>query len=77
VNIEIKLAKDSEVQVEVLNQLGQKVKIITSKQIMPGGLHKLTWNGRNENNSQVSPGIYHLRTEIDNSVIINKVVLSK
>jgi len=44
---------------------------------MPGGLHKLTWNGRNENNSQVSPGIYHLRIEIDNSVIINKVVFSK
>jgi hypothetical protein len=77
VNIEIKLVKDSEIQVEVLNQLGQKVKIISTKQIVPGGLHKLTWNGRNENNSQVSPGIYHLRTEIDNSVIINKVVLSK
>jgi hypothetical protein len=77
VNIEIKLAKDSEIQVEVLNQLGQKVKIITTKQIMPGGLHKLTWNGRNENNSHVSPGIYHLRTEIDNSVNITKVVFSK
>ncbi len=76
-NIEIKLAKDSEVQVEVFNQLGQKVKIITKKQIMPGGLHKLNWNGRNENNSQVSPGIYHLRTKVDDSVIHKKVVLSK
>ena len=77
VTVELKLANDSEVQLEVLNQLGQKVKIISTKQIMPGGLHKLTWNGRNENNSQVSPGIYHLRIEIDNSVIINKVVFSK
>lgn len=77
VNIEFKLVKDSEIQVEVLNQLGQKVKFVATKQIMPVGLHKLTWNGRNENNSQVSPGIYHLRTEIDNSVIINKVVFSK
>jgi hypothetical protein len=77
VTIEIKLVKDSDVQVEVLNQLGQKVKIVTTKQIMLGGLHKLIWNGRNENNSQVSHGIYYLYVGIDDLVYYRKIIFLK
>jgi len=77
VNIEIKLVKDSEVEVEVLNQLGQRVKMITTKQLLQGSLHKLTWNGRNASNQQVSPGVYHLKVNLDGTYIHRKIVYSK
>jgi hypothetical protein len=77
ITIEINLATDSQVQVEVLNQLGQRVKMITTKQLLPGGLNKLEWDGRNAGNGELSPGIYHVRIEIDDSIIHRKIVLSK
>lgn len=77
ITIEINLFKDTEVQLEVLNQLGQRVKFVTTKQLLAGGLHKLTWNGRNTNNQQVSPGIYHLYIGIDDEVYYRKIILSK
>jgi len=77
VTVEIKLKTDAQVEVEVLNQLGQKVKNITTKQKLPVGLNKLTWNGRNDNNQIVSPGIYHLKVNIDGAIIHKKIVYSK
>jgi hypothetical protein len=77
VNVEINLASDAQVQVEVLNQLGQRVKMITTKQLLPGGLHKLTWDGRNTSNREVAPGFYHIRIGIDDSIVHRKIVLSK
>jgi hypothetical protein len=77
VTIEINLQEDAQVQVEVLNQLGQRVKIITTKQHFTSGVHKLLWNGRNASYGLVSPGIYHLRIEIDDIVIHRKIILSK
>jgi M6 family metalloprotease-like protein len=77
VTVEIKLVKDSEVQVEVLNQLGQRVKYITTKHMLPVGLNKLTWNGRNENNHAVSTGIYHLKVNVAGAIIHKKIVYSK
>ncbi|MGE0021073.1 MAG: PKD domain-containing protein [Draconibacterium sp.] len=77
VTIELKLAIDSEVEVEVLTQLGQHVKYVTTKQLLSGELHKFTWNGCNANNQQVSPGIYHLKVNINGKVVHKKVVYSK
>jgi hypothetical protein len=75
--IEIKLVKDSELQVEVLNQLGQTVKYIISKQFINEGLHKFVWNGTNQNNQIVSPGMYYLIVKENNSVFHQKIVFSK
>jgi flagellar hook assembly protein FlgD len=61
----------------VLNQLGQKVKMITTKKQHTSGVYRLTWDGTNAGNGVVAPGIYHLRIEIDDSVIHRKIVLSK
>ena len=75
--IEINLAEDSHVQVEVQNQSGQQVKYILTKQILLKGLNKLTWDGRNTGNQSVSKGIYFLRIEIDEAINNKKIVLSK
>jgi hypothetical protein len=77
ITIEIKLAKDSEVQVEVMNQLGQRVKFLQSEKILSSGVHRLAWNGRNAANQWVSPGIYHLKITIDEKQIHKKIVYSK
>jgi hypothetical protein len=77
ITVEINLAADAQVQVEVLNQLGQRVKMIATKQLLPGSLHKLTWDGRNAGNQIVSPGIYYLKVNIDGTYIHRKIVYSK
>jgi hypothetical protein len=77
INIEIKLTKDSEVQVEVLNQLGQRVKIITAMHLLPEGLHKLKWDGKNAGNGEVAQGIYHLKINVDEIEIHKKIIYSK
>jgi hypothetical protein len=76
ITVEIKLTLDSEVSVEILNQLGQQVKFIATKQILTSGLHKFTWNGKNANNQTLSPGIYHLKLIINEKEIHKKIVHS-
>jgi large repetitive protein len=77
VTIEINLAKDAEVDVEMTNQQGQHVKMIATKKQLISGVHRFTWNGRNASNREVSQGIYHLLIEIDNTITHRKIVLSK
>ncbi len=74
--VEIRLAKESEVQVEALNQLGQLVKMITAKQLLPNGLHKIIWNGRTQGNQTLSPGIYYIKVNIDGINNNKKIVFT-
>jgi flagellar hook assembly protein FlgD len=76
VNIEIKLVKDSEVQVEVLNQLGQRVRLLQTLKMLNSGVLRLTWDGKGIDNRQVSTGIYHLRIKINDDYIYKKIVCS-
>jgi hypothetical protein len=77
ITVEIKLAKDSEVQVEVLNQLGQRVKFLQTEKMLNSGVHRLMWDGKYAENQQVSTGIYHLRIIVEDSILIRKLVYSK
>jgi len=77
VTVEINLSADAPVQVEVHNQLGQRVKTITTKKQLTSGVHKLTWDGRNSGNGEVTPGIYYVRFEIDDTIFYRKIVFSK
>ena len=75
--IDINLAKNlSEINVVVLNQMGHKVKLIANKQISQNGLLRLVWDGNNENNQKVPPGIYYIKISVDDVNIYRKVVLS-
>jgi hypothetical protein len=77
VNIEINLSKDAQVQVEIMNQLGQRVKFILTKQLLNRGLHNISWEGRNANSQPVPQGIYHVRVMIDGEIVNRKIVLAK
>jgi flagellar hook assembly protein FlgD len=77
VTVEIKLAEDSEVQVEVLNQLGQRVRFLQTGKMMNSGVHRLTWNRKSVDNKLVSTGIYHLKVNIDGTIFYKKIMYSR
>lgn len=77
VNIEISLTKEANAEVEIMNQLGQQVKTISSKQMFTSGVHRFSWDGKNANNQPVSQGIYHLKVNIDGQVTNKKLILSR
>jgi len=77
ITIEINLFKETEVQVEVLNQLGQLVKYINTGEQLNRGIHRLIWDGTNAGESRVAPGIYLIRMKINDTVYYRKVVYSK
>lgn len=75
--VEINLIKETEVEVVVINQLGQKINILSDKKLLNNGTHYLNWNARNASNQQVSPGIYYINILLDNEIHFKKVVYSK
>lgn len=77
ITIEVTLAEDTEVQVEIFNQLGQKVKILTPKQFLTTGRHPLVWDGKNVQNQKISPGIYFVRFLTGNFQLYEKIILSE
>jgi hypothetical protein len=77
VTVEINLFNDSEVYIEVLNQLGQQVKYIAAGEQLNRGVHRLIWDGTNAGKSRVAPGIYLIRMKINDTVYYRKVVYSK
>lgn len=73
-NVEINLENDSKVQVEVLNQLGQQVKVIFPKNQLNRGNHEIRWNGENSSNQQITTGIYLVRAIIGDNIFYEKVI---
>ena len=76
VKIEFYLAKESEVSVEVINQMGQCVKFLLTHQTLSNGLHKIIWSGRNSLNQKVSSGIYNLKVNINDTYFHRKIVFN-
>jgi hypothetical protein len=76
INIEINISEDMHVQVELLNQLGQRVRFVANKQLFNAGLHKFTWDGTNAGKQNVSPGIYHLKVIAGEKEYRKKIVYS-
>jgi hypothetical protein len=67
---------NSEVSLGVYNQMGQFVKLIVEKQNMSSGFYQFNWDGINENNQKVPPGIYYIKISVDDVNIHRKVVLA-
>ena len=76
ITVEINLARDADVEVQVLNQMGQRINTLTTERLFNSGTHKFTWNGRNNSNNQVSSGIYYVRVMLGNEIYFKKVIYS-
>ena len=77
ITIEFKLFEDSKVEVMVLNQMGQQVKLLTTEKLFNNGVHQLTWDGKNGSNQQVSSGIYYVKIILGGEIYFKKIVYSK
>jgi hypothetical protein len=74
ITIEIKLNNAAEVKIAVYNQLGQNIKILAERDKMPKGTNRLLWDGRNENQHKVQPGMYYLQLVVDGKYHFKKIV---
>jgi hypothetical protein len=77
IHIEVKLAKDLKLQLGIMNQLGQEIKVLMKPELLKQSRYTFTWDGTNYNRTGVSAGLYYLRIIADDEVLIRKIVLSK
>ena len=71
--IEFDLAEDSQVEIVIYNINGQKVKVLYEG-FKNAGAHRMTWNGRNDLNQQVSSGLYFYKIKIDKKSFTKKMI---
>lgn len=50
-----------EINIEIFNSKGQKVKTVTCPDVTPNKLAEVTWNGRNSAGTPVASGVYYAR----------------
>ncbi|NIX35387.1 MAG: T9SS type A sorting domain-containing protein, partial [Nitrospinaceae bacterium] len=74
--IRFSLAKKVNVQLEIFNVLGQRVKTLLNHS-MSAGEHEVVWDGRNEANVRVGSGIYFYRLKAGEFVKTRKMILLK
>ena len=63
------------VQIEIYNIKGQKVKSFPINQFTNSPIHQLIWDGRDMKNTEVSSGIYLINLKIDRKNVGNKKCL--
>lgn len=73
-NISFDLNSNSKVILEIYSLTGQKIRQLINTE-MSAGKHSIQWNTRNENNSQVKPGVYVCRMLIGNQAETSKQIL--
>ncbi len=74
--LEYSLASGSEVQLEIYNVVGQKVRTLVSE-TASAGTYRIVWDGRNDADQRVSTGMYLYRLSVDGFVKTKKMLLLK
>ncbi len=64
------------VSIQIYNIKGQRVKTLVND-VLNRGNHSVVWNGKDENNRNVSSGVYFYKMTTDNYSAINKMLLVK
>ncbi len=72
--IPFEIARGSQVQIEIYDNLGQKVREVTNR-FYPAGLHQVTWDGRDDTGNEVPAGIYYYRLTAGNFHQTHKMLL--
>lgn len=74
--ISFNLPEDSRVSLDIFNIRGQLVKRIVNADFTKGN-HQLIWKGTDEQNLEVSSGIYMYKLKTNKSQLVKKMLLSK
>ena len=76
----LNLKNDSQVRLNVYNIKGERIRTLVSE-TLSAGEHHIVWNGTDDNNNNVSSGIYFFETGIANNsgdyTSVKKVILLK
>jgi flagellar hook capping protein FlgD/beta-propeller repeat-containing protein len=75
--IKFYLPEVSDVEIEIINILGQSVKTLLSNKKIHTGYHTVSWDGKDQNNNQVSSGVYLCRISTPNYCESKKLLLIK
>ncbi len=70
------LPNDGQVELNIYNVKGQKVRSF-GKEHMIQGLHSVVWNGKNDNSQAVSSGVYFCKLTSGNKTQIKKMIMMK
>jgi flagellar hook assembly protein FlgD len=60
----------------VYNVLGQEVRLLIDG-YLPAGKHSVVWDGRDDNNQQVSSGVYFYRLVSQSNTLTRKMIMLK
>jgi len=72
--IQYSILKNENVQLSIYNINGELVKNLVNKRQKRGD-YSVIWQGKNENNNRVSPGIYFYELKTGKSLTIMKILL--
>ncbi|MCX8009750.1 MAG: T9SS type A sorting domain-containing protein, partial [Ignavibacteria bacterium] len=73
--IRFSIPEQESVELNIYNILGQRVKSLTPNTQFSKGAHEVVWDGRDEDNNQVSSGVYIYRVESLKYLSSKKLVL--
>jgi hypothetical protein len=73
--IAFNIPESGKVKVEIFNVKGQKIRTLIDSEFMEKGNHSIIWNGTDENNQQVSTGVYLYQLEVDGKPLASKKML--
>jgi hypothetical protein len=74
--IEYLVPKNGQVKIIIYNILGQKVRTLVNE-VQTAGTYQVYWNGKNDQNSAMSSGVYFYQLQGDNALITKKMTLLK
>jgi hypothetical protein len=77
VTIQLNSPESTGLSIEVLALDGRKVKQLINEVYITKGMHSFSWNGKNNREQQVTPGVYLLRIRTDKSELNRKIILSQ
>jgi flagellar hook capping protein FlgD len=75
-DISFSLAESANVNLEIYNSKGQKVKTLFNGYLNYGN-HRILWNGKNENNQNVASGVYFYKMNTNGYIATKKMILLK
>jgi len=74
--IEYKLRDKSQVTLQIINLLGQTIRVLVNSEKLPG-LHSIHWDGKGDFGETVSAGVYFYRIQAGKFVEIKKLIIMK
>jgi len=74
--IRFTLGEKCKVRIEIYNMLGKRVSILENR-VLPQGDHSIIWNGKGDDDADLTPGIYLYKMETSDYSDVGKMTLTK